>query len=478
MSHELIVPGRPELQEECGVFAVYGHQQAALLNYLGLFALQHRGQESAGIAVWDGEYLDCEKGVGLVGEVFDRDEVAGWPGLAAIGHVRYPTCGSSDQVNAQPLAVRTHLGTLALAHNGEITDAAHWRTELERKGAIFQTDSDTEVIAHLASHSGHEGVEEALLDALRRVHGGFAVIVLSEGELFGARDANGIRPLSLGKLGDAWLIASETCAIDSVGGEFVRDVEPGEMVSIGKDGLRSTRFAEGGRPALCAFEYIYFARPDSDVQGKNVHQVRKELGRRLARDWPVDADLVTGVPDSSVSAAIGYAEEAGLPNEIGLIKNRYIGRTFIEPTQQGRELAVRLKLNPLRQVVKGQRVVLVDDSIVRGTTSRHIVGLLRQAGAREVHLRITSPPYKFPCFYGIDTSSSAELIAAHKSIEEIREAVGADSLAYQTEQGLTEALGYRANQLCLSCFNGDYPVPPPAEWASGDGRGGRQGGLA
>ncbi|MDP2871624.1 MAG: amidophosphoribosyltransferase [Bacillota bacterium] len=488
MPHGLIVPGRPprpssqqrsgpELQEECGLFGVFGHPQAALLSYLGLFALQHRGQESAGIAVWDGEYLDCEKGMGLVGEVFERAEVAAWPGSAAVGHVRYPTCGSSDPVNAQPLVVRTFPGTLALAHNGELTDAGRWRADLEQKGAIFQTTSDTEVIAHLVSRSGRNEAGEALLDALGQVHGGFAVVVLSEGELFCARDPNGIRPLSIGRLGDAWLVASETCAIDSIGGEFVRDVEQGELVSIGEYGIRSAQFAAPGRPALCAFEYIYFARPDSDVQGKNVHQVRKELGRRLVRAFPVDADLVTGVPDSSVSAAIGYAEESGLPNEIGLIKNRYIGRTFIEPTQEGRELAVRLKLNPLRQVVKGQRVVLVDDSIVRGTTSRHIVGLLRQAGAAEVHLRITSPPYRCPCFYGIDTSSSAELIAARKSVEEIRQAVDADTLAYQTLSELTGALGYRADQLCLSCFNGDYPVPPPEGATSGEGRGGRQGGL-
>jgi len=454
-----------ELREECGVFGVYGHPKAALLTYFGLFALQHRGQESAGIAVAGGGQLTCRKSMGLVGEIFTRPEVEGWQGPAAIGHVRYPTFGSSNLNNAQPLVVRARTGTIALAHNGELVNAPGLRAELESQGAVFQTGSDSEVVAHLAAQSGHEKLEDALLDALRRASGGYALAVLSEDALYAARDPNGIRPLSIGRLGDAWLVASESCAFDSVGATMVRDVHPGELVRIGPgdEGFRSFQVSPAGRPALCSFEYIYFARPDSDVQGRNVHLVRKELGRRLARDYPVDADLVIGVPDSSVSAAIGYAEEAGLPNEIGLVKNRYIGRTFIQPTQEGREAAVQVKLNPLKQVVDGQRVVLVDDSIVRGTTSRHIVRLLRQAGAREVHLRITSPPYRCPCFYGIDTSTSAELIASNKDVPAIRKAVGADSLAYQTIEGLTESLGYRPDEVCLACFCGDYPVRVPGQ---------------
>jgi amidophosphoribosyltransferase len=459
-----------ELREECGVFGVVGHPQAALLSYFGLFALQHRGQESAGIAVADSGEIVCLKDMGLVGEVFSRDEVVAWDGSAAIGHVRYPTYGSSNLSNAQPLVVRARQRQLALAHNGEITNATQLRAELEAKGAVFQTGSDSEVVAHLVAQSRHDRLEDALLEALRRVQGGYALVILSEDALYAVRDPHGIRPLSLGRLGDAWIVASESCAFDSIGACTVRDVKPGEMLRMGSTTSRRTGTADAdadlqsfevappGRPALCSFEYIYFARPDSDIQGRNVHMVRKQLGRKLARDYPVEADLVTGVPDSSVSAAIGYAEEAGLPNEIGLIKNRYVGRTFIQPTQEGREFAVRLKLNPLRQVIDGRRVVLVDDSIVRGTTSRYIVRLLRQAGAREVHLRITSPPYACPCFYGIDTSSSSELIASSKDVAAIREVVGADSLGYQTVQGLTDAIGLPADQLCLACFYGDYPV--------------------
>jgi amidophosphoribosyltransferase len=456
------------LREECGVFGVFGHPAAAVLTYGGLFALQHRGQESAGIAVSDGSDIHCRKGAGLVGETFSYAGVVGWPGHAAIGHVRYPTVGSNDAVNAQPMMMRSRLGILGVGHNGELVNAPALRRELEGRGAVFQATSDSEVIGHLVAQSGKGHMRDALLEALARVRGGYAVVVLTRDALYAARDPNGIRPLSLGRVGQTWLVASETCAFDAVDGELVRDLRPGELVSISAQGLESHEFLPAGRPALCSFEYIYFARPDSDVQGKNVHLVRKELGRRLARDFPVAADLVTGVPDSSVSAAIGYAEASGLPNEIGLVKNRYIGRTFIQPTQESRELAVRLKLNPLRQVVAGQRVVLVDDSIVRGTTSRRIVRLLRQAGAKEVHLRITSPPYRCPCFYGIDTSSSAELIAASLDVEGIRQAVDADTLCYQTLEGLTAALGYPTGQLCLACFTGSYPVPPEAGAAAPD----------
>jgi len=449
------------LREECGVFGIWGHPQAVHLTHVALFALQHRGQESAGLAsVRDGQ-LRLHKGMGLVSEVFTEGVLRDMAGQAAIGHVRYSTFGSSDPVNAQPLVIRYHRGMLALAHNGNLVNAPQLRDELEAQGSIFQTTLDTEVIAHLIARRPSRELTEAVAGSLAEVKGGYALLFLSPGAMIGARDPNGIRPLSLGKLDGAWCLASESCAFDAVGAEFVRDVEPGEMVVITPGGMVSQRIAPPGRPALCVFEYIYFARPDSDLEGLNVHSVRKQLGRVLARVAPVPADLVTGVPDSSVSAATGYAEEAGIPYEMGLVKNRYIGRTFIEPRQEGRALAVRLKLNPLRRVVEGKRVILVDDSIVRGTTSRYIVGLLREAGAREVHLRISSPPYRFPCYYGIDTSAHGELVAADRDVEEIRSLVGADSLAYLPVEGLAEALGRPLDRYCLACFTGEYVVPVP-----------------
>jgi len=452
-----------ELHEECGVFGIWGCPSAPMRTYFGLFALQHRGQESAGIAFPGGKGLHCLKGMGLVGDVFDRADVGSWTATSAIGHVRYPTFGSSNYANAQPLVIEGKLGSIAVAHNGEIVNVPELRAQLERQGAVFATQSDSEVIAQLTAWSGETTMAAALSAALRAVRGGFALVALTRDAIFAARDPNGIRPLSIGKIGDCWVAASESCAFDAVGAEFVRDVEPGELVVFDASGLTSIRFAPAGRPALCSFEYIYFARPDSDIQGLNVHLVRKQLGRRLAKDYPVEADIVTGVPDSSISAAMGYAEESGIPYEIGLIKNRYVGRTFIQPTQEGRDLAVKLKLNPLRRVVEGKRVVLIDDSIVRGTTSRYIVKLLRDAGATEVHLRITSPPYRCPCYYGIDTSNSAELIAASHDVASICATVGADSLAYITMDGLTESLGYNSQSLCLACFAGDYVVPVPGQ---------------
>ena len=450
--------------EECGVFGAIACERAPLLTYYGLFALQHRGQESAGIAYVGRRGLRCVKGMGLVGEVFRQAEVALWRSSAAIGHVRYPTFGSSNYANAQPLTAEGRHGALAIAHNGELVNAPSLRGSLETAGAHLETDSDSEVMAQLVAGSAAADPADALREVLQTVSGGFAVVMLTEDALYAARDPHGIRPLSLGRLAGGWIVASETCAFDAVGAEFVRDVAPGEMLTItAADGVAATRFAPAGRPALCSFEYIYFARPDSELQGKNVHMVRKELGRRLAREFPVAADLVIGVPDSSISAAIGYAEAAGLPYEIGLVKNRYVGRTFIQPSQESREAAVRLKLNPLRKVVEGQRVVLIDDSIVRGTTSRYIVKLLRWAGAKQVHLRITSPPYRCPCYYGIDTSSATELIAASHDVAGICAAIEADSLAYQTVESLTESLGYTPRELCLACFTGDYVVPVPGQ---------------
>ena len=447
-----------EIREECGVFAIFGHPEAARLTHYGLFALQHRGQESAGIAASDGTTVRSHKGMGLVAEVFTEEKVDALQGELAIGHVRYSTTGASSLVNAQPLVIRYRKGSLALAHNGNLVNAGEIRARLEEEGSIFQTTSDTEVIAHLVARLGRNGLEAAVAESLCAVRGAYALVMMNESCVIGARDPHGIRPLSLGRLGSAWVLASESCAFDAVGAEMVRDVEPGEMVLLDRQGLQSLKAVQAGEPALCIFEYIYFARPDSELQGRNVHAVRKDLGRRLARDFPVAADMVTGVPDSSISAASGFAEEAGIPYEMGLVKNRYIGRTFIQPSRRGRALGVRLKLNALRKVVEGKRVVLVDDSIVRGTTSRHIVKLLREAGAREVHLRISSPPYCYPCFYGIDTSAASELIAAAKKVEEIERLVGADSLHYLSLEGLVETVGQGYRGYCLACFNGCYPV--------------------
>ncbi|MGE5484157.1 MAG: amidophosphoribosyltransferase [Ignavibacteriales bacterium] len=452
-------------REECGVFGIFGHPDAATLTYYGLHALQHRGQESAGIVVGDGLCLKIHKGMGLVSEVFDEGVLAGLPGDRAIGHVRYSTTGATLPVNAQPILLRCRGSSVALCHNGNLVNAASLRGSLEKSGSIFQTTLDTEVIAHLMARSSEQAFEDALIETCRRVKGGYALLFLTRDRLIGVRDPNGIRPLSIGRIeglhGECYVLASETCAFDAVGAEPVRDVEPGEMVVIDSGGLRSVQAVRGETPALCIFEYIYFARPDSDLAGHNVHSVRKTMGRLLARAYPVDADVVTGVPDSSISAASGYAEESGVPYEIGLVKNRYVGRTFIQPAQRIRDQGVKLKLNPLRKIVSGKRVVLVDDSIVRGTTSGHIVGLLREAGAREVHLRISSPPYRYPCYYGIDTSSRAELVAANRSIYEIQRMVGADSLCYLSLDSLLASVGGRgteAHSHCTACFTGDYPV--------------------
>lgn len=448
-------------QDECGVFGIFGHPDAARLTYYGLFALQHRGQESCGIVTSDGEKLFSQKGMGLVAEVFSEDHLGGLPGRAALGHVRYSTTGSSLLVNAQPLLIRYRRGHLALAHNGNLVNAGIIRDKLEDEGSIFQTTLDTEVLAHLIARKGRNGVESAIVESLKEVRGGYVFVFLTPDKMIGVRDPHGIRPLSLGRLGDAWVFASESCAFDTIGAEFVRDVEPGEMVVIGPKGIRSIQAMAAGDPYLCVFEYIYFARPDSNLQAVNVHAVRKQMGRALAREHPVEGDLVIGVPDSSISAASGYAEETGIPYEVGLVKNRYIGRTFIQPRAATRVMGVKLKLNPLRKVIGGRRVVLVDDSIVRGTTSRHIVSLLREAGAREVHLRISSPPYRFPCHYGIDTSRVTELIAVDREIREIEDYVGADSLRYLSLEGMLDAVGSGHHHYCRSCFSGDYFVPIP-----------------
>lgn len=454
-----------EIREECGVFAVAGHPRAVELCYYGLYALQHRGQESAGIAWRDGSCVYAHKGMGLVSDVFSPERVSAMRGDSAIGHVRYSTTGQSSIENAQPLNVKMWRGQFALAHNGNLVNAALIRKALEREGSIFQTTSDSEVIPHLVAKSPEKDALKAFKSALDQVKGAYSVLALTPDSVFGAKDPMGFRPLSLGIVDGAYVLSSETCGLDAVGAEFIRELNPGEMVRISvlsdgsaKPELRSVQGQVSDRLSLCVFEFIYFARPDSDIYGLNVHKARKALGRRLARKGPVEADLVTGVPDSSLSAASGFAEEAGIPYEMGLVKNRYIGRTFISPEQSLREFGVKIKLNPLRSIVKGKRVVLVDDSIVRGTTSRYIVGLLRSAGAKEVHVRISSPPYRFPCYYGIDTSSKGELAAASMDTEGIRRAIDADSLVYLDIDDLHEVLGRPMKGLCYSCFTGDYPV--------------------
>ncbi|MGZ6525509.1 MAG: amidophosphoribosyltransferase, partial [Tumebacillaceae bacterium] len=403
--------------EECGVFGIFGHENAAELTYFALVALQHRGQESAGIATVDGVKLYHHRGMGLVSEAIPKDVLPRLSkGHAGIGHVRYSTTGVSQLINAQPLAFNFQRGNMALAHNGNLTNAFQLHSFLERQGAIFQSTSDTEVVAHLIARAGHADIVDNIRESLSLVKGAYAFCILTDDKLFAMRDANGFRPMVLGKLGDAYCVASESCAFDTIGAEFIRDVEPGEMLIISKDGVQSVKYTQQASPALCTFEYIYFARPDSDIDGFNVHMVRKDFGRILAKEHPVMADVVIGVPDSSISSAIGYAEEAGIPYEIGLIKNRYIGRTFIQPSQELRERGVKLKLSAVRKIVEGKRVVMIDDSIVRGTTSGRIVSMLRDAGAVEVHVRIASPPVTHSCFYGIDTSARDELIAARKSV--------------------------------------------------------------
>ncbi|MBP2000883.1 amidophosphoribosyltransferase [Paenibacillus shirakamiensis] len=451
-----------KLKEECGVFGVYGHPEAASLSYYGLHALQHRGEESAGLCVTDGGEFNYHRGMGLVKEVFDKDRLASLVGDCSIGHVRYSTSGDSRLTNAQPLVFKYRDGDLAVATNGNIVNAPKIRRDLEQSGSIFQTTSDTEVIAHLIARSSKE-FEEAAKDALQQMVGGYAFLLMTNDKLLVASDPNGLRPISMARLGDAYLFSSETCAFETIGAKIIRDIEPGELLIVDRNGLREDRFAEPQRKALCAMEYIYFARPDSDLNGSNLHSARKRMGKIMAQQSFVDADVVTGVPDSSISAAIGYAEQTGIPYELGLIKNKYTGRTFIQPSQELREQGVKMKLSAVRKVVEGMRVVMIDDSIVRGTTSRRIVNLLREAGATEVHVRITSPPFKNPCFYGIDTPDRRELIASSRSIEEMRREIHADSLVFISPEGLIEAVAgnnvddYKGG-LCMACFDNDYPT--------------------
>jgi len=453
-----------KLREECGVFGVWNIPHASSLSYYGLHALQHRGEESAGICTVDpdnGNAFNYHRDMGLVKEVFNQEKLDMLAGSRSIGHVRYSTSGDSRLANAQPLIFKYRAGDLAIATNGNIVNAPAIREELENLGSIFQTTSDTEVIAHLIARSNKDFVSAAK-DALSRLIGGYAFLIMTNDKLIVASDAHGLRPLSMGKLGDGYVFASETCAFETIGAVYERDVQPGEMLVLDQDGLHLDRFAELKRRAICSMEYIYFARPDSDINGVNLHSSRKRMGQKMALESFVDADVVTGVPDSSISAAIGYAEQTGIPYELGLIKNKYTGRTFIQPSQELREKGVKMKLSAVRKVVEGKRVVMIDDSIVRGTTSLRIVNLLREAGATEVHVRITSPPFMNPCYYGIDTPDRKELIAAQKSIEEIRQAINADSLAFLSNSGLVEAVGGNDGEfnrgMCMACFDNDYPT--------------------
>ncbi|EST10844.1 amidophosphoribosyltransferase [Sporolactobacillus laevolacticus] len=452
-----------ELNEECAVFGIWGHENAAKLTYYGLHSMQHRGQEGAGIAVSDGKHIYDHKGLGLVNDVFDHEKLETLSiGNAAIGHVRYSTQGGNSYANVQPLVFRSQKDSLSIAHNGNLVNAHKLKGELEERGSIFQTTSDTEVIAHLIKRDYADNFIESVKHALSVIKGAYALAMLTEHQLIAALDPNGLRPLSLGKLGNAWVVASETCAFDLIGATYVRDVNPGEIIVIDNEGLHSDFFTNRTESAICSMEYIYFSRPDSNIQGINVHAARKNLGRMLAQEAPVEADVVTGVPDSSISAAIGYAEATGIPYELGMIKNRYVGRTFIQPSQELREQGVKMKLSAVRAIVEGKRVVMVDDSIVRGTTSRRIVGMLREAGATEVHVRISSPPITHPCFYGIDTSTSSELIASTHSVEDIREMIGADSLVYLSVEGMQKAIGrdpaMKNCGQCMACFTGKYPT--------------------
>lgn len=452
-----------KLKEECGVFGVYGHPEAAALSFYGLHALQHRGEESAGICTSEGSgEFHYYRGMGLVKEVFDNATIQRLKGSIAISHVRYSTSGESKLQNAQPLVFKYKGGELAICTNGNIVNAGDIRKELEEQGSIFQTTSDTEVVIHLIARSKHDDITLAVKEALGRIVGGFAFLIMVNDKLFVAQDPNALRPLSIGKLGAAYVFASETCAFETIGASYMRDIKPGELLILDKYGMKEDRFAVSPRRAHCAMEFIYFSRPDSDIDGINIHSARKRMGAQLAKESFVDADIVTGVPDSSISAAIGYAEQTGIPYELGLIKNRYTGRTFIQPSQELRERGVKMKLSAVRKVVEGKRVVMIDDSIVRGTTSLRIVNMLREAGATEVHVRISSPPYKNPCFYGIDTPNRNELIASSKSIEEIRQAINADSLHFLTKEGILEAIGRPALEynrgMCMGCFDNEYPT--------------------
>jgi len=461
----MLIPS-DKLREECGVVAIYGHPEASKLAYLSLYALQHRGQESAGIAASNGERIELHKGMGLVSDLFTADVLAQLSGSLAIGHTRYSTTGDSALLNAQPIMVECNKGKIALAHNGNITNAHEVHAQLEQQGSIFQTTSDTEVIVHLIARSREQTLADAMADSLRRIEGAFSLVMLTPDRIFAVRDPRGFRPLVMGRISgqaahtaDTIVFASETCAFDLIGATYEREVKPGELIIVGPEGVHSRFYSAQHPQSSCIFEHVYFSRPDSIIFGRAVQQTRDAMGRQLALESPVDADIVVPVPDSGMTAAMGFAQQSGIPIQIGLIRNHYIGRTFIEPEQRVRDFGVKLKLNPVRHVLQGKRVVLIDDSIVRGTTSKKIVRMVRDAGAKEVHMRISCPPTISPCYYGVDTPSKNQLIAANKSVEEIREYIKADSLAYLSLEGLRKAAGEGDEQFyCTACYTGKYPT--------------------
>ncbi len=449
-----------ELHEACGVFGIYAPGvDVARITFFGLYALQHRGQESAGITTGDGKELRTFKSMGLVVQVFNEEELSFLKGHVAIGHTRYSTTGASKMCNAQPIVVDAEMGQLALGHNGNLVNTVSLAEQLWDGGERLETSTDSEVIARVIASAPGLDWESRILHSLHRFQGAYSLVMATADTLYAARDPLGVRPLCLGKLNGGWVVASETCALDTVGATFVREIEPGELLVINGRGVRSVPAVDSLRRALCIFEFIYFARPDSSINGHLVYQARQEMGRHLAREYPVEADLVIPVPDSAIPAATGYAREAGIPFGEGLIKNRYIGRTFIQPDQRLRQVGVRLKFNPLPPILEGKRVVVVDDSIVRGTTTPPVINLLRRAGAREVHMRICAPPMRFPCYLGVDTARQSELIASHMSVEEIRQHIGADSLGYLSLDGLLDSVGQNQSHYCRACFTGAYPVP-------------------
>lgn len=461
----ILDPSLDKFKEECGVFGVYSPKplDAAGVTYYGLYALQHRGQESAGIAVSNGETINMHKGLGLITDAFkNTEDLHKLKGNVAVGHVRYSTTGANTVENSQPLVSNSKIGTIAMAHNGNLVNADVIRELLEDGGHIFHTTIDTEVIATLLARGASKGIERAVVDAMQAVKGSFALVIITKDKLIGARDPHGIRPLCIGKLDDAYILSSESCALDAVGAEFVRDVKPGEIVVIDEEGIKSVIYAEDSGCQTCSFEYIYFARPDSQIDGLDVYTTRVRAGEQLYKEHVIDADLVVPVPDSGIPAAIGYAKASGIPFGTGFIKNRYVGRTFISPSQEVRERAVAVKLNPLKVNVEGKRVIMIDDSIVRGTTSRHLVEAMRRAGAKEVHLLIASPVVKFPCYFGINTAYRSELIGANHKVHEISEMLGCDSLGYLSMEGMYKCFEGKKG-FCVGCFNGVYPVATPIE---------------
>jgi len=459
-----MVVGKASWRESCGIFGTYAPgEEVARLTFFALFALQHRGQESSGIATSDGKRIRLYAGMGLVSQVFDEAALSQLPGIIAIGHNRYSTTGSSRLINAQPILVKGAQGEIALGHNGNIVNAGLLRRELEEQGYHFSTSTDSEVIANLILASPGQTWPEKVACAMPRLQGAYSMVILTPEALIGVRDPLGVRPLCLGSVNDGWVIASESCALDHIGASFLREVEPGEVVVTGANGIDSFKGIESQHKAICVFEYIYFARPDSVINGRLLYQARQIMGEELAEEYPVAADIVTGIPDSATAAGIGYAQKSGIPFSEVLLKNRYAVRTFIEPDQRIRELGVRLKFNPLPQVLKGKQLIIVDDSIVRGTTTPRVIGLLRKAGAKEIHVRVCAPPIRYPCFFGVDMATQWELIAARKSIPQIREFIGADSLGYLSLEGLIKAIGLPRDVFCLACLTGEYPIPVQLE---------------